>query len=132
LLFGIAEPFPQPDVRRLADLPYLISGEIGCFVQYGRGYRRRPRLLAFFLGALLPSIAKTGASDGRHRRAAAFVAGAMAVTLGAAVTHASETKTCAYDSMGRLVGAVSADGSTTTTSIYSFDAASNRQWVNVA
>jgi len=48
------------------------------------------------------------------------------------VTSGSSQTTYAYDALGRLVGAVSADDSTATTSIYSFDAASNRQWVNVA
>lgn len=37
-----------------------------------------------------------------------------------------------YDALGRLVGAVSGDDTITTTSIYGFDAASNRQMVTVA
>jgi YD repeat-containing protein len=56
----------------------------------------------------------------------------LAIPIGAGFAHASETKTYAYDAQGRLVGAVSANGSITTTSIYSFDPASNRQWVTVA
>jgi len=48
------------------------------------------------------------------------------------LTSGNSQTSYAYDALGRLVGAVSGDDSTTTTSIYSFDPASNRQWVNVA
>ena len=48
------------------------------------------------------------------------------------LTSGNSQTSYAYDALGRLVGAVSADDSITTTSIYGFDAASNRQSVNVA
>jgi len=48
------------------------------------------------------------------------------------LTSGNSQTTYTYDARGRLVGAVSADDTTATTSIYSFDAASNRQSVTVA